>query len=74
MYAAYEHMLQVHPCSSSDADRNAIKPEIDEECPNVKCIDCGAALKGSAQFQIHLWRHYNKYEPSKRGRQRISSR
>ena len=72
MLAAYDHMVQVHPCLNSD-DQQDVKPEIDVDLPNVKCVDCGAIFKGPVQFQIHLWRHYNKFEPTKRGRQRISS-
>lgn len=77
--AAYDHMIQVHPCLNSDEqqDDDIVKPEIDVDLPNVKCVDCGAIFKGIVQFQIHLWRHYNKFEPTttnKRGsRQRISS-
>ena len=41
-------MIQVHPCLNSDEqqDDDIVKPEIDVDLPNVKCVDCGAIFKG----------------------------
>ena len=50
-------MLEKHPV---DPDR-------------VQCIQCPSQFQGEDQFKIHLWRHFNAYEPPKRGRKKGST-